>query len=96
MPQETLQVGRLRTSGGGPGPWLVLDAAHTAASAQALAATLRRAFPADKHRLAMVLAMAADKDVGAVTSALRGANPALVAFTSLPIAGSMERPALDC
>lgn len=39
-----VQVGRVKTAGG-PGCWLVLDGAHTGASAAALADTLRSAFP---------------------------------------------------
>lgn len=47
MAMSMLQVGRLKSQGG-RGCWLVLDAAHTAASAQALATTLRQAFPGDR------------------------------------------------
>ena len=93
-----MQVGRLSDAGGGGGsgggeggPWLVLDAAHTAGSARALAATLREAFPAPRHRLALVVAAAADKDLPAVCAALRTAAPAAVAFTTVPIAGSTRR-----
>lgn len=44
-----LQVGRLKAPDGGGGCWLVLDGAHTGASAAALADTLRRAFPQVNH-----------------------------------------------
>ena len=43
----------------GPGPWVVLDGAHTAESARALAQTLRDVFPTAP--VAIVLAMAEDK-----------------------------------
>ena len=55
-----VQVGRLKHHGSSGG-CLVLDGAHTADSAAALATLLREAFPRDKHPLALVLAMAADK-----------------------------------
>ena len=42
------------------GPWIVLDGAHTAESARALAQTLRAAFPTAP--VALVLAMAEDKE----------------------------------
>lgn len=87
------QVGRLKAPDGGGGCWLVLDGAHTGASAAALADTLRRAFPQERHRLALILASADDKDHGAVAAALRQANPALVVFTTVSIAGSMARAA---
>lgn len=88
------QVGRLKDIGddvdnsNSGAPWLVLDAAHTAASAAALAATLREAFPESRHRLAYVLAMAKEKDHSAVCAALRAANPVAVSFTTVPIANS--------
>lgn len=44
---------------GGAGPWVVLDGAHTAESAAALARTLRATFPTAP--VALVLAMAEDK-----------------------------------
>lgn len=44
---------------GQPGPWVVLDGAHTLESAAALAQTLRAAFPTAP--VALVLAMAEDK-----------------------------------
>jgi len=59
----TLQVSKL----GAEDPWLVLDGAHTPDSAAVLARTLRRAFP--KQPLALVIAMADDKDHSGVSSA---------------------------
>lgn len=51
--------GGARDVGDELGPWVVLDGAHTAESAQALAATLREVFPSAP--VAVVLAMAEDK-----------------------------------
>ena len=73
----------------GQSSWLVLDGAHTAASGQALAATLRRAFP--DNPLAFVVAMADDKDHEGMATALHAAGPDVIVFTSVPIAGSMAR-----
>lgn len=94
-------MGRLKHAGdegegvdgdpGGSSPWLVLDAAHTAASAAALAKTLREAFPEGRHRLAFVLAMSNDKDYSAVCTALRAAKPVAISFTTVPIANSNLR-----
>lgn len=46
-------------AGGEPGPWVVLDGAHTPESAAALVHTLRQAFPTAP--VALVVAMAEDK-----------------------------------
>jgi folylpolyglutamate synthase/dihydropteroate synthase len=58
------QAGGSGSNGGGsapePGPWVVLDGAHTPESAAALARTLRAAFPTAP--VAVVLAMAEDKE----------------------------------
>jgi folylpolyglutamate synthase/dihydrofolate synthase len=79
-------------AGGRPGArWLVADGAHTAESAAALADTLRRVFP--EQPVALVVAMAADKEHRAVLSALRPLQPKLVVFTSAAIAGSYHRSA---
>eukprot|EP00208_Stichococcus_sp_RCC1054_P008022 CAMPEP_0206150448 /NCGR_PEP_ID=MMETSP1473-20131121/38307_1 /ASSEMBLY_ACC=CAM_ASM_001109 /TAXON_ID=1461547 /ORGANISM="Stichococcus sp, Strain RCC1054" /LENGTH=505 /DNA_ID=CAMNT_0053547951 /DNA_START=112 /DNA_END=1630 /DNA_ORIENTATION=+ len=85
------QVGRL--SDGAGGVVAGVDAAHTGGSARALAATLREAFPAPRHRLAYAVAAAADKDLSAMCIALRTARPIAVAFTTVPIAGSTHRSA---
>lgn len=45
----------------------------------------------ERHRLALLLASADDKDHGAIAAALRRTRPELVAFTSVPIAGSSAR-----
>lgn len=99
------QVGRLNMGGDeedsvssdsrSSAPWLVLDAAHTAASAAALAKTLREAFPEGRHRLALVLAMSNDKDYSAVCTALRAAKPVAISFTTVPIANSILRYAVQ-
>ncbi|GLC63603.1 hypothetical protein PLESTF_000054100 [Pleodorina starrii] len=106
---------------GPDGPWVVLDGAHTAESAAALAASLRTAFPgpaatttttsSDRYPsgagsgaaggggggvgapVALVLAMADDKDHRGVVAALRGVQPRVAVFTSVPIAGSYRRAA---
>ena len=83
------QVERLRQPDGSAGPWLVLDGAHTPAAAAGLAATLRAVFP--DAALAVVVAMAADKDAAGVMAALRTARPDVVVFTSAAIAGSTAR-----
>lgn len=69
--------------------WLVLDGAHTAQSATALAETVRELFP--ERPVALVVAMADDKDHKAVMAALRGVRPTVVLFTSVDIAGSSQR-----
>jgi len=76
---------------GAEDPWLVLDGAHTPDSAAVLARTLRRAFP--KQPLALVIAMADDKDHSGVMAQLRKAKPVVVIFTTVPIAGSTVRSA---
>ncbi|GLI69157.1 hypothetical protein VaNZ11_013725 [Volvox africanus] len=122
---------------GTDGPFVVLDGAHTAESATALATCLRTAFPgsgcaaanrvdnnsstrdscaatatasasasASARRsvsdssivtgddpVALILAMADDKDHREVVSALRRVQPRVVIFTSVPIAGSYRRAA---
>ena len=84
-----MQVARLMCSRPEEAPWLVLDGAHTAASATALAATLRDAFPSAP--LALVVAMADDKDAHGIMTALQLARPEVVVFTTAPIAGSTSR-----
>eukprot|EP00873_Tetraselmis_striata_P042523 jgi/Tetstr1/462787/TSEL_007738.t1 len=66
--------------------WLVLDAAHTPESAQALCETLRRALP--DRPVALVLAMLEDKDIRGVAAALRELLPRVVIFTSVDSAGA--------
>jgi dihydrofolate synthase/folylpolyglutamate synthase len=48
-------------------PWIIVDGAHTAASARALAATLRRI---PRRRSHLVLSVSAGKDLAAICSAL--------------------------
>mmetsp|Transcript_21675 Transcript_21675/g.47393 ORF Transcript_21675/g.47393 Transcript_21675/m.47393 type:complete len:151 (-) Transcript_21675:96-548(-) len=71
--------------------YVVLDGAHTAESAAALASTLRAVFP--DQPLAFVVAMAADKEHRAVLASLRAATPNVVVFTTAAIAGSYQRSA---
>ena len=85
------QVARLPAVADAPGepPWLVLDGAHTPASAAALVATLGSVFPG--RPLALVVGMADDKDHAGFLKELRGAGAQVVVFTSMPIAGAMHR-----
>lgn len=84
-----VQVVEAPSRQGGNNNWLVLDGAHTAQSATALAETVRELFP--ERPLALIVAMADDKDHKAVMTALRGLRPAVVLFTSVDIAGSSQR-----
>lgn len=76
---------------GGKPTILVLDGAHTPEAAEALAATLRAAFPAAP--VGLVLAMAGDKDHRGVCAALRALAPSVVVFTETPVAGGSARSA---
>ncbi|KAL4430613.1 hypothetical protein ABPG77_005853 [Micractinium sp. CCAP 211/92] len=76
---------------GAAGPRVVLDGAHTAESARALATTLRAAFPTAP--VALVLAMAEDKEHREICQELRAIQPVAVIFTSVPIAGGAARAA---
>lgn len=68
----------------------MLDGAHTAESATAFAQTLRQYFP--DAPVALVLAMASDKNHKAVMKALhQSLEPDIVLFTSVPIAGAEDR-----
>ena len=79
--------------GGDDEGWLVLDGAHTAQSAAALANSIRQIFP--NNPVALIVAMAEDKDHKAVMTALRsGVRPALVIFTTVDIAASSHRSAI--
>ena len=81
-----LKLGSEGVVGDGEG-WLVLDGAHTAQSAAALASFIKHNFPDNPVAL-----MADDKDHKAVMTALRsGLRPALVIFTSVDIAGLSQR-----
>ncbi|CAK9275710.1 unnamed protein product [Sphagnum jensenii] len=69
---------------------VILDGAHTEASANALACTLMEYFPTAK--LALVVGMASDKDHFAFArSLLEEAPPHLVVTTRVSVAGSLER-----
>ncbi|CAD7700696.1 unnamed protein product [Ostreobium quekettii] len=72
-------------------PWVVLDGAHTAASAAALVHTLRSEFPSQP--LGLIVAMAAEKDHVGVIRHLVQLQPDIVVFTAAPIGGSYERSA---
>lgn len=76
-------------AGSNPEHWLVLDCAHTALSVQALCANLRDAFA--HSRCAVILAIAADKDLAAVAAQLAILRPALVVCTRVPIGGQNHR-----
>ena len=86
---QVLKLGSDKVGADGDG-WLVLDGAHTGQSAAALATTVRQVFP--DNPIALIVAMADDKDHKAVMAALRkGVRPALVIFTTVDIAGSSHR-----
>ncbi|MCO5586968.1 hypothetical protein L7F22_040913 [Adiantum nelumboides] len=69
---------------------LVLDGAHTASSAKALAITLKIAFPSET--LALVVAMASDKDhFEFCLELLSGAAPNMVVVTETMVAGGKHR-----
>jgi dihydrofolate synthase / folylpolyglutamate synthase len=83
-------------------PWLVVDGAHTAASARALAATLRRM---PRRRSHLVLSVSAGKDLAAICEALvpeadvvtvtraeavRSLDPRLVAEAVRAVSGRAE------
>ena len=70
---------------------MVVDGAHTPASGAALSGALRGAFPG--RRLALVVAMASDKDCRGFAEALATAGPAVVVLTKVQIAGSYARSA---
>ena len=84
-----LQVSRAQNEQKSSSNWLVLDGCHTAQSAAALADTVKGLFPSSP--VALIVAMADDKDHKAVMAALRGLQPAVVVFTTVPIAGGMQR-----
>ena len=69
----------------------VLDGAHTPESAAALSSTLRTAFPTAP--VALVLAMASDKDHRGVCAALLSIRPSVAVFTEVPVAGGRVRSA---
>lgn len=72
-------------------PLVVLDGAHTEASAAALADTLLAAFP--DAAFAVVLAMAGDKPHLEVCAQLRRLSPLVVAFTEVAVGGGRARAA---
>ena len=69
----------------------IVDGAHTKASARCVAETVRLLFPDSK--LAVVMAMAADKDHEGFCSEIQKARPNVVVFTETPIAGGQARSA---
>ena len=76
---------------GGKRMLTIVDGAHTKASAECVAATLRGLFPTSK--LAVVMAMASDKDHEGFCSGIQKALPSVVVFTETPIAGGRVRSA---
>ncbi|KAL4858271.1 Dihydrofolate synthetase [Chlorella vulgaris] len=79
------------SSGCEVGPWVVLDGAHTPESAAALAHTLRELLPTAP--VALVMAMAEDKQHREFCQAIRTVQPSVAVFTSVPIAGGAARAA---
>ncbi|KAJ7959287.1 Folylpolyglutamate synthase [Quillaja saponaria] len=72
------------------GAMILLDGAHTKESAKALMNTIKMAFP--EARLALVVAMASDKDhVGFAREFLSGRNVETVFLTEANIAGGVTR-----
>ncbi|KAG6551700.1 hypothetical protein Mapa_006789 [Marchantia paleacea] len=71
------------------GATVILDGAHTESSAAALADTLTRTFP--ESCLALVVAMASDKEHLPFTRTLLQAKPKIVVTTSVDIAGGTKR-----
>jgi dihydrofolate synthase/folylpolyglutamate synthase len=86
----------------GRAPWIIVDGAHTAASARALAATLQRI---PRRRSHLVLSVSAGKDLAAICSALvpeadivtvtraeavRSLDPKLVAEAARAVRGRAE------
>ncbi len=69
----------------------MLDGAHSPESATNLARTVRTVWP--DAPVALVVAMAADKEHRDVLTGLRELMPCAVVFTSVPIAGSNQRAA---
>jgi len=74
-----------------PPTLVVLDGAHTPESAAALARTVRATFP--DAAIALVVAMAGDKDHQGVCAALQAMRPMVVVFTEVSIAGGTTRSA---
>ena len=83
--------GGSRSVSSSEGPVVVLDGAHTPEAAAALAAALRAAYPTAP--VALILAMAEDKDIRQVCSELRQLAPAVAVFTQVAIAGGRARAA---
>ncbi len=77
--QSPVLPGRIEVMG--RRPWLIVDAAHTAASARALARVLA-ALP--KKRVELVLSCSADKDVDALSAALAPLADRATATLALP------------
>ncbi len=71
--------------------YLLLDGAHSPESASNLASTVRKIFPSVP--VALVVAMAQDKEHRAVLGAFRQIEPCTVVFTNVNIAGSSQRAA---
>ncbi len=69
----------------------IVDGAHTKASARCVADTVRLLFPDSK--LAVVMAMASDKDHEGFCSEIQKTRPNVVVFTETPIAGGQARSA---
>ncbi|KAK3237038.1 hypothetical protein CYMTET_52860 [Cymbomonas tetramitiformis] len=70
---------------------VVLDGAHTPAAARALAETLQQVF--SSRHVALVVAMADDKNHGGVLAGLARIDMSAIVFTEVAIAGSSMRSA---
>ncbi|KAK1321514.1 Folylpolyglutamate synthase [Acorus calamus] len=81
--EEVVELGLSGTS-------VLIDGAHTEASAKALADTVKMAYP--DGPFALVIAMASDKDhVGFAKQLLSGLRPGLILLTEVSIAGGKSR-----
>ena len=68
---------------------VVADGAHTVESAQAFFETVGEVFPAEP--LAVVVAMASDKDLEGFLMECAKAKPEVIVLTTVPVAGAMDR-----
>ncbi|CAG9464536.1 unnamed protein product [Pedinophyceae sp. YPF-701] len=71
--------------------WIAVDGAHTPDAAEALVASMQEMLPAAP--VTLVAAMASDKDIQSFMTAMRKLNPVAAFFTTVNIAGSMDRSA---
>lgn len=86
------EVRRLAGAGHTAGPWVIIDGSHTPESTEALIETIKETFP-ERRKLAVVLAMADDKDALGICTELRALGPVAIVFTQVDIAGARSRAA---